>query len=425
MKNSSRVAFVNLGCRVNRVEIDDIALALEASGAKRVAEDQADVVVINTCAVTGEAEAKARKAVRHAAQLENKPYVLATGCVASLFADELVSLSDRVIVEADKSRVPEICADLLGTQLADTKAVSADGATATGRTRPGIKVQDGCDRRCSYCIVWKARGAARSLAYEEVAKRVRSLAEEGASEVVLTGINLGSYSSSRQGQPADLTGLLAGLLEDSSIGRLRLSSVEPQDITPELCELIAASEGRIAPFLHVPLQAGSDATLSRMAREYTCEEYASRISVARDILGPDLSLGCDVIVGFPGETDEEFAQTYEFCKQMAYSKMHIFRYSKRPGTPAAEAPDQVAPSVMAARARELRHLASDMRAAYALSRVGKTELICVESAGQGTSGGLLQVEFDFTCGREKPQVGTLVSARVTSADSAGTLKVAW
>lgn len=425
MKESSRVAFVNLGCRVNRVEIDDIALALEASGAERTSEDEADLIVINTCAVTGEAEAKARKAVRHAAQLPQHPYVLATGCVASLFSDELASLSDRVIVEADKSRVPEICADLLGTQLADTRAVSADGATATGRTRPGIKVQDGCDRRCSYCIVWKARGAARSLPYEEVSQRVQALAQEGASEVVLTGINLGSYRSSRQGKPANLARLLEGLLEDSSIGRLRLSSVEPQDITPELCELIAASEGRVAPFLHVPLQAGCDATLSRMAREYTCAEYADRIAAARSILGSELSLGCDVIVGFPGETDEEFEQTFEFCKQMAYSKMHIFRYSQRPGTPAAVAPNQVPPQVMAARARRLRTLAQDMRAAYAQSRVGKEELICVEADGEGTSGGLLQVAFAYSGGREKPVVGSLVRAQVTSADSTGRLNVAW
>ena len=432
--HAPRVAVSNLGCRVNRVELDAIAGELVAAGCELVDEESADLVVVNTCAVTGEAEAKARKAVRHAAALAQRPQVLATGCVASLFADELAALADNVEVEPDKDRVatralshflPDDLSHFAagagvgartnaaecGTVNSSAVSVNPSSASAaggvvpspfapldigesvapghaitpTGRMRPGLKVQDGCDHRCTYCIVWKARGRARSLDAADVVSQVRALVSEGAREVVLTGIDLGRYES----QGLDLAGLLDRVLDETEVGRVRLSSVEPAGVTPRLLRVMAASGGRVAEFLHVPLQAGCDGTLRRMGRPYTVAEYRAIVDRAR-VAVPHLALACDLIVGFPGETDEDFATSLETCREIGFAKMHVFRYSKRPGTPAADMSDQVAPEVMVERSRAMREMAAASRCAYAESLVGTSQLVLVERADSGVTGGLVE-----------------------------------
>ena len=429
-----RVAVSNLGCRVNRVELDAIAGELVAAGCELVDEEAAELVVVNTCAVTGEAEAKARKAVRHAAGLPGHPIVVATGCAASLFADELAALADNVEVEPDKDRVatralshflPDDLSHFAagagvgartnaaecGTVNSSAVSVNPSSASAaggvvpspfaqldigesvapghaitpTGRMRPGLKVQDGCDHRCTYCIVWKARGRARSLDAADVVSQVRALVSEGAREVVLTGIDLGRYES----QGLDLAGLLDRVLDQTEVGRVRLSSVEPAGVTDELLRVMAASDGRVAEFLHVPLQAGCDETLRRMGRPYTVAEYRAIVDRAREAV-PHLALACDLIVGFPGETDEDFATSLETCREIGFAKMHVFRYSKRPGTPAADMSDQVAPEAMAERSRAMREMAAASRRAYAESLVGTSQLVLVERAESGVTGGLVE-----------------------------------
>ena len=433
--HAPRVAVSNLGCRVNRVELDAIAGELVAAGCELVDEESADLVVVNTCAVTGEAEAKARKAVRHAAALAQRPQVLATGCVASLFADELAALAENVEVEPEKDRVAiRALSHFLPDDLSHFAAGAGVGArtnaaecgtvnssavsvnplsasaaggvvpspfapldigesvapghaiTPTGRMRPGLKVQDGCDHRCTYCIVWKARGRARSLDAADVVSQVRALVSEGAREVVLTGIDLGRYES----QGLDLAGLLDRVLDETEVGRVRLSSVEPAGVTPRLLRVMAASGGRVAEFLHVPLQAGCDGTLRRMGRPYTVAEYRAIVDRAR-VAVPHLALACDLIVGFPGETDEDFATSLETCREIGFAKMHVFRYSKRPGTPAAGMSDQVAPEVMVERSRAMREMAAASRRAYAESLVGTSQLVLVERAESGVTGGLVEV----------------------------------
>ena len=385
------VAVTNLGCRVNRVELDAIALELQRAGCRIVDESAAELVVVNTCAVTGEAEAKARKAVRHAAALPQAPAVVATGCVASLFADELAGLAPNVVVEADKRAVGARALAELGWEARDAGAESAGGhaVTPTGRMRPGLKVQDGCDHRCTYCIVWKARGPARSLPAREVIDGVRALVAEGAREVVLTGIDLGRYDS----DGLDLAGLLELVLAESEVGRVRLSSVEPAGVTPRLLEVMAGSGGRVAPFLHIPLQSGCDATLRRMGRPYDAVSYLDVVRRAREAVG-GLAVACDLIVGFPGEDEREFAESLATCREASFAKMHVFRYSRRPGTPAAAMEGQVAPEVMAQRSRAMRELAHGMRRAYAASLVGTSQLVLVERAGRGVSGGLVDVLVD-------------------------------
>lgn len=416
--SAPRVAFVNLGCRVNRVEVDLIAQELARAGCVIVKPEEADAVVVNTCAVTAEAEAKTRKVVRRAASLGQVPVVVATGCVASLFSDELVSIAPNVTVEADKSRVSETVLGELGLPAG---SVGDDGElvatpTPTGRVRPGIKVQDGCDNRCTYCIVWKARGAARSMGSGEVVSAVRDALSRGAREVVLTGINLGSFRGTcAGGGRIALPGLLELVLRETTVERVRLSSIEPPDVDGELLSVMAANPARIAPFLHVCLQSGCDATLRRMGRVYDTALYRTAIARAREMV-PGIAVGCDLIVGFPGETDDDFERSLAFCAEMDFAKMHVFRYSRRPGTPAASAPDQVGPDVMAARSSRMRALADHMRHDQAARRVGQEELVVVQRPGKGVTGGLFDVRLDASV-----PVDALVRVRIGAVMEDGTL----
>ena len=404
-----RVAFVNLGCRVNRVETDLIANRLERAGCVLVPEAEAELIVINTCAVTGEAEAKTRKTIRHAAHLPAAPVVVATGCVANLFRSELEELGPNVLVEPNKAEVPALALRELGL---DESSVGDDGElavtpTPTGRMRPGIKVQDGCDNRCTYCIVWKARGAARSLEPGKVISAVNEAVARGAHEVVLTGINLGSYRMDG-GVEGGLPELLQTVLDQTAIERVRLSSIEPPDVTERLLGVMAASQGRVAPFLHVCLQSGCDATLRRMARVYDTAFFRQAVELSRAYL-PGIALGTDLIVGFPGETDADFQESLAFCRQMSFAKMHVFRYSRRPGTPAATMEGQVDPRVMAERGSRMREAARQMRLAEARLRMGKVEDAIVQYPGRAVTGGL----FDIACDPSIP-LDSLVRLRVES-----------
>ena len=412
MTGSGGVALLNLGCRVNRVELDLMASDLEGAGASLVDERDADVIIVNTCAVTGEAEAKTRKAVRRAASMPGEPLVIATGCVANLFADEICALAGNIVVEKDKSKVATRALDALGLSGAcDADVDRAHTPTPTGRTRPGIKIQDGCDNRCTYCIVWKARGAARSVSAEQVLDAVRAACARGAHEVVLTGINLGSYRD----KTLDLPGLLDLLLKRTDVERIRLSSIEPPDVTNELCDVMAAAGERVAPFLHVCLQSGCDETLRRMARVYRTDLFRRVVETARGRM-PHISLGTDLIVGFPGETDEQFEESLAFCEEMRFSNMHVFRYSRRPGTPAATMPGQVDPHVSAERSRRARALADKMRLAEARALVGEKDLVVVQYPGRGVTGGL----FDALVDPSIP-VDSLVPVVLTGVDDSATL----
>ena len=426
-KHAARVAYVSLGCRVNRVETDAIALQLERAGCVMTQDErEAQAVVLNTCAVTGEAQAKTRKAVRHAASMAQGPLVVATGCVASLFSDELSALGDNVVVEADRSKVAQRV--LEGLELRDqykpagqpghelsVEGHGHDAVTPTGRTRPGIKVQDGCDLRCSYCIVWKARGASRSVDPAEVVRQVRDQCDTGAREVMLTGINLGRYAAMRDGVRMGLAELLEEVLERTDVGRVRLGSIEPQDVDGRLAQLIASSGGRIAPFLHMCLQSGCDATLRRMRRVYDTALFAERVEAVRGLV-PSVSFGTDLIVGFPGETEEEFAQSLAFCERMRFSRMHVFRYSKRPGTPAATMEGQVDPLVMAKRADRAHQLSRQLRLAEARAAVGSQDRVVVQAPGAGITGGLFDAVLD-----EPVPVGSLVDVHITGVRDGATL----
>lgn len=450
-----KACVVNLGCKVNRIESDWMERSLSELGCEPAGEGSADIVVINTCAVTGEAEAKTRKAIRHAVSLPQRPLVCVTGCVANLFPEEARALGERVHVVADKANVAREALRLfdeqarVGAESAEhgclapdstaaanpTESVSVAAAPTTPavshgheastyetRLRRGVKVQDGCDNRCTYCIVWRARGPVRSSPLPEVERQVGTVLAEGAGEVVLSGINLGRYrDTAPDGAPIALDGLLrrvSDLARERAI--VRASSIEPPDVTPELAHAMAELRGVVCPHLHLPLQSGCDATLARMGRAYDTKTFADVVEMVRSEL-PELSLSTDVIVGFPGETDEEFEQTLAFCREMRFSKMHVFRFSARPDTPAASMPNQVDPRVAQVRSERLRTLADELRATDAAARVGTVEPVLVEriaadGSARGTTASYHRAVVEAPQGMVEPVTPGLVRACIESYD---------
>ncbi len=353
-RGAFRFAVVNLGCKVNRVEADGFERLLAGRGGVPSSQAEADLIVVNTCTVTGEAEKKTRKAVRHALSANEEAPVIVTGCATEIDAASYEALGSRVTV------VPKAGMALYleeGAFLSRPPAGAASVLPADGRTRIGIKVQDGCDNACTYCIVHVARGRATSRNGDEVVAEAVALARAGVREIVLTGINLGSYDA----DGLDLADLCRCLLDetadlhgpDEEPCRFRIGSVEPMDVSMDFIGLLAEADGRLCRHLHLPLQSGSSKVLREMGRPYDAEEYRQLVDYLRAMV-PEIALTTDIIVGFPGETDEDFADTCDLARYAAFSKIHVFPYSRREGTPAAECPDQVAPDVKAARARPLR-----------------------------------------------------------------------
>lgn len=394
-----RACVVNLGCRVNRVESDWMETAFVRSGAVLCPQEQAQIVAINTCAVTGEAQAKTRKAVRHAAGLPSRPLVAVTGCVANLFPEELEAIAGNVRVFRSKAtfvhdaldalrelegpascNLDELDAPSAGSRSPSSKDDFDGRAHGAFRARRGVKVQDGCDNRCTYCIVWRARGNPSSTPYSLVEAQVRHVLGEGALEVDLTGVNLGRYAAvDASGDELDLAGLVERLapLVRSHGALLRASSIEPPEVSQDLVEAFARNADCVAPHFHLPLQAGSDDVLRRMGRHYDAEGFLEKVSTIRGLL-PAAAVSTDIIVGFPGETEEDFAQTLEVARLAGFSKIHAFRFSARPDTPAASMPCQVEADVVRRRSERLRVLAERLRREDAACRVGTAEPVLVE-----------------------------------------------
>ncbi len=425
-----RHCIVNLGCKVNRVEADGFEAVLAACGSAPAPEAEADLIVVNTCTVTAEADKKARKAVRQALRANGHARVMATGCAAALQASFFEALDGRVsavpkgAMEAALRQAAAEAASAGGGEgvlaqaaasapVADDVRPAADAgpsvapAAASSRTRVGIKVQDGCDNACTYCIVHVARGRAVSRPADEVVAEAQAAAARGVRELVLTGINLGSYHSDGAGLAALLERLLDATADLVELGgapcRFRVSSVEPADVDDRLVEVLAAAEGRICRHLHLPLQSGSDEVLRQMARPYSASDYLRLVERLRERV-PAIALATDVIVGFPGESEADFQATCDLARACGFMNMHVFPYSRRDGTPAAARPDQVPPQVKADRARRLRALASELRQADWARRAGTVELALVEEQGRA----MTEAYYEVTAPDSAP-VGALVS----------------
>ena len=392
-----RVRLETLGCRLNISEIERMARRFVAAGHQVVGPGEpADLCVLNTCAVTHVAARKSRQVTRHLKRTNPGAAVVVTGCYAELEPEQVAALGvDLVVGNQDKERLVELVSEhwrRLHPEPGESVSASSSSPPISdlqshylypgARTRAFVKVQDGCDNRCTFCIVTVARGAGRSLPPDEVVAEVRSLVAAGYREVVLTGVHLGSYGhdwGDRQG----LFRLVRRLLDETDLLRLRLSSLEPWDLAPEFFTLW--EDPRLGRHLHLPLQSGCDATLRRMARRTTTAEFAQLVATARAAI-PDLSVTTDIIVGFPGETEAEFAESLAFVKAMAFARLHIFRYSPRPGTAAASMPGRVSPEVMAERSRRMHELGAEMERTFRRRFLGRTMTVLWETAEPSGNG---------------------------------------
>jgi threonylcarbamoyladenosine tRNA methylthiotransferase MtaB len=343
-----KVYLQSLGCRVNQSELETMARRFTAAGHVVVGDPaQADVCVLNTCAVTAGAERKSRHRVRALARANPEARIAVVGCYATLAPEHCADLPgvQWVVSNADKGRVVEITNG--GSAISNLQS-----PIPNLRTRAFVKVQDGCDNHCTYCIVRLLRGPSRSRSLADVVAEVRALVEEGCQEAVLTGVNLGAYGRDLE-QPGGLGGLIEALLADTDLPRLRLSSLEPWDVDEDFFQLWA--DARLCRQLHLPLQAGCDETLRQMGRRTTTAAFARLVEAARAAV-PDMAVTSDVIVGFPGEDEAAFRASCEFVAAMEFARLHVFGYSPRPGTPAARLPGRVGREAVRERARAMREL---------------------------------------------------------------------
>lgn len=373
----------NFGCRVSRADGEAIATQLRQRGL-RPAHDfaTANVVVVNTCSVTADADSGARAFIRRFHRNNPDAKIVVTGCYAQRAPEELVALNGvtSVIGNSHKSLVADAITEpagfvplaklvkgvpvLVDENFAHTDLATLPFAEGADQTRPNLKVQDGCGNRCSFCIIPETRGPSRSISLEKTLESVRRFTENGGQELVLSGINLGRWG--RDLQPAQrFVDLVSAILEKTALPRLRLSSIEPMDWTPELLALFTTYSERLARHAHLPLQSGSDTILRRMYRRYRPWHYAEKLSQIRSLI-PDAAIGADVMVGFPGETDALFQESYDFIAAQPFTYLHLFPFSPRPGTPAAELPryQPVPTSAVSERMEALHTLAAEKNLAF-------------------------------------------------------------
>ncbi|WP_263358705.1 tRNA (N(6)-L-threonylcarbamoyladenosine(37)-C(2))-methylthiotransferase MtaB [Acidicapsa ligni] len=393
----------NFGCRAARADGEAVSTRLRAEGLAELALPDADVVVINTCSVTAEADRDARAFIRKAKRLNPHARVVVTGCYAQRAPAEIAALDgvSAVVGNSHKGLVPEIVRQLTSTNPPAPQLISPEGLLSKStaqiwaddsfahsyiedaqvlpgaQTRPNLKIQEGCSNRCTFCIIPTTRGSSRSLSADKILAQVRGFVAADGKELVISGINLGRWG--RDLHPSQsLASLIQTILSETSLPRLRLSSIEPMDWTPELIELIQFSNenapGRIARHAHLPLQSGSDAVLRRMHRRYRPWHYAEKVSALVDAAGPELAVGADVMVGFPGETDAEFRETHDLIAELPFTYLHLFPFSPRPGTRGwdlhRESP--VAPQIVDERMAILRALAASKMHSFRANLIGRT-----------------------------------------------------
>ncbi|MFZ0520162.1 MAG: tRNA (N(6)-L-threonylcarbamoyladenosine(37)-C(2))-methylthiotransferase MtaB [Candidatus Acidiferrales bacterium] len=412
----------NFGCRATEADAASMRRSLRAAGLQMLDEHghaHADVVVLNTCTVTAAADSQARDAIRKIHRANPSARIVVTGCYAQRAPEEIAALEgvSWVIGNSHQTEIPRVVREGLSPAAAESTATSvasfsstlskdfvplahlddepmslargpakiltgdifaqssvqiAPVETAAGipgdRTRPILKIQDGCNNRCSYCVIPFVRGRSRSLPPDGVITEVQQLVAAGAKEIVLSGINLGAYGRDLVPR-AELAQVVRRILEETDLQQLRFSSIEPQDVTEDFVALVASSP-RIARHFHIPLQSGSNRILHAMHRWYRAEHYAERIKRIRTTL-PDAAIGADVIAGFPGETDEDFGTTFEFIERLPFTYLHVFAFSARPGTKAVDLAPPVSPEVTRERARALRALGQQKAAAFRNLQTGK------------------------------------------------------
>lgn len=429
------VAFYTLGCKLNFAETSTIARDLAEQGLRKVAfGEHADLYVINTCSVTDNADKRCRAVVRQALRNNPEAFIAVVGCYAQLKPREIASIPgvDLVLGATEKFNLARYLDDLSKNDMGEVHSCEireADfyvGSYAIGdRTRAFLKVQDGCDYKCTYCTIPLARGISRSDTLENVLANAREISGKGIREIVLTGVNIGDYGKGENGDKRhkhtflDLVRALDGV---PGIERVRISSIEPNLLKNETIDFVAGSR-HFVPHFHIPLQSGSNTILKRMRRRYLRELYADRVSRIREVM-PHACIGVDVIVGFPGETEEHFMETYEFLHELEVSYLHVFTFSERADTPAADMDGVVPPAERSRRSKMLRSLSAKKRRAFYQSQLGTEQTVLFEGENKkgyihGFTGNYVKVKAPW----DPALTGTTMRVRLTEIDPDGLVRM--
>jgi len=435
MENKKKVAFYTLGCKLNFSETSTIARNFQNEGFDRVDfEEVADIYEINTCSVTENADKQFKQIVKKAMKLNDKAFVAAVGCYAQLKPEELAAVDgvDLVLGATEKFKVTDYINDLSKNDMGEIHSCEIEeanfyvGSYSIGdRTRAFLKVQDGCDYKCTYCTIPLARGISRSETLENVLQNASDISKQGIKEIVLTGVNIGDYGKGEFGNKKHehtFLDLVKALDEVEGIERLRISSIEPNLLKNETIEFVSKSRTFI-PHFHIPLQSGSNEILKKMKRRYLREVYTERVNKIREVM-PHACIGVDAIVGFPGETDENFLETYNFINEMDISYLHVFTYSERDNTEAAVMPDVVPMNVRNKRSKMLRGLSVKKRRAFYESQIGTDRTVLFESENkEGYIHGFTENYVKVKTPWNPELVNTLHEINLTKIDEDGSVRL--
>lgn len=430
-----KVAFYTLGCKLNFSETSTIARNFQQEGFERVEfEEVADIYVINTCSVTENADKQFKQYVKKAMKLNDKAFVAAVGCYAQLKPEELAAVDgvDLVLGATEKFKITDYLNDLSKNDMGEVHSCEiseADfyvGSYSIGdRTRAFLKVQDGCDYKCTYCTIPLARGISRSDALENVLKNAYEISQQNIKEIVLTGVNIGDYGKGEFGNKKHehtFLELVKALDDVEGIERLRISSIEPNLLKNETIEFVSKSR-TFVPHFHIPLQSGSNDILKKMKRRYMRELYSERVAKIREVM-PHACIGVDVIVGFPGETDAHFLETYHFLNDLAISYLHVFTYSERDNTEAAEMAGEVPGNVRAKRSKMLRSLSVKKRRAFYESQIGTSRTVLFEGENkEGYIHGFTENYVKVKTPWNPELVNTLHDITLTKIDEDGSVRM--
>ncbi|PVW14717.1 tRNA (N(6)-L-threonylcarbamoyladenosine(37)-C(2))-methylthiotransferase MtaB [Marixanthomonas spongiae] len=434
MNATKKVAFYTLGCKLNFSETSTIARNFKDEGFSRVDfSEKADIYVINTCSVTENADKRFKTIVKKAQKVNPDAFVAAVGCYAQLKPEELADVDgvDLVLGATEKFKITDYLNDLSKNDFGEVHSCEIDeadfyvGSYSIGdRTRAFLKVQDGCDYKCTYCTIPLARGISRSDTLENVLKNAAEISEKGIKEIVLTGVNIGDYGKGEFGNKKHehtFFELCEALDEVSGIERLRISSIEPNLLKNETIDFVAGSR-TFVPHFHIPLQSGSNDLLKLMRRRYMRELYVDRVARIKDAM-PHACIGVDVIVGFPGETEERFLETYNFLNELDISYLHVFTYSERDNTPAAEMDGVVPNKVRKKRSKMLRGLSAKKRRAFYESQLGSLRTVLFEGENKkGYIHGFTENYVKVKAPWNPELVNTLHTIQLTEIDEDGLVR---
>lgn len=432
---NKKVAFYTLGCKLNFSETSTIARNFEQEGFERVDfQNPADVYVINTCSVTDNADKRFKNIVKQAQKANEDAFIIGVGCYAQLKPEELAAVDgvDLVLGATEKFKVTDYLNDLTKNEIGEVHSCAIDeadfyvGSYSIGdRTRAFLKVQDGCDYKCTYCTIPLARGISRSDQLENVLQNAKEIAEQDIKEIVLTGVNIGDYGKGEFGNKKHehtFLDLVKALDEVEGIERLRISSIEPNLLKDETISFVSQSKCFV-PHFHIPLQSGSNELLKLMRRRYQRELYVDRVTQIKKEM-PDACIGVDVIVGFPGETDELFLETYQFLNELPISYLHVFTYSERDNTLAAEMDGVVPLKVRKKRSKMLRGLSVKKRRAFYESQLGKPKIVLFEGENkEGYIHGFTENYVKVKLPWNPYLVNTLQEVRLDRIDEDGLVKI--